>query len=202
MLFAQQNRPPHQLKVVVAKESLADDIDVKELDIPYDWTYTTEYQGSIEQYKSQGEGIEWINCSVDSPCVVKSTDEKIDFEKLKEREPILWFDEVTLFEDELHDNGVSRMTIKTRVMDSGFYCLAQFWMRLDHVAIRLYETRMHHLFGKPYVLREFTKKEANFSELFAAGRPKSMAMYTDVRAVQEFLTTTKIQRDKIELNSQ
>ena len=97
MLFAQQNRPPHQLKVVVAKESLADDIDVKELDIPYDWTYTTEYQGSIEQYKSQGEGIEWINCSVDSPCVVKSTDEKIDFEKLKEREPILWFDEVTLF---------------------------------------------------------------------------------------------------------
>ena len=40
------------------------------------------------------------------------TAERIDIEKLKAREHILFFDEVLLFEDELHDHGVSMLSVK------------------------------------------------------------------------------------------
>ena len=40
------------------------------------------------------------------------TEERIDYEKLREREPIKFFDEVILFEDELDDNGCSKLSVK------------------------------------------------------------------------------------------
>lgn len=40
------------------------------------------------------------------------TSERIDMEKLKARENIMFFDEVLLFEDELHDHGVSKISVK------------------------------------------------------------------------------------------
>lgn len=40
------------------------------------------------------------------------TTERIDLEKLKAREQIMFFDEVLLFEDELHDHGVSMLSVK------------------------------------------------------------------------------------------
>lgn len=104
--FSVQDRPAEQLKVKLVKNSDAAVANVKELDIPFDWTFTTTYKGSIGHFNSElkctEKEIDW-----------KDTDDCIDFVKLKEREPILWFDEVTLFEDELHDHGVSCMTVKT-----------------------------------------------------------------------------------------
>lgn len=43
---------------------------------------------------------------------VKKTSERIDIEKLKAREQIMFFDDVLLFEDELHDHGVSMISVK------------------------------------------------------------------------------------------
>lgn len=43
---------------------------------------------------------------------VTETAERIDMEKLKAREQIMFFDEVLLFEDELHDHGVSMISVK------------------------------------------------------------------------------------------
>lgn len=43
---------------------------------------------------------------------VSKTVERIDMEKLKVREHIMFFDEVLLFEDELHDHGVSMLSVK------------------------------------------------------------------------------------------
>lgn len=40
------------------------------------------------------------------------TTERIDLERLKAREQIMFFDEVLLFEDELHDHGVSMLSVK------------------------------------------------------------------------------------------
>lgn len=42
----------------------------------------------------------------------ETTTDRINYEKLKEREPILWFEEVGLYEDELHDHGESVMNVK------------------------------------------------------------------------------------------
>jgi type 2A phosphatase activator TIP41 len=38
--------------------------------------------------------------------------QKIDYEKLKVKEPILFFDDIILYEDELDDNGVSKLSAK------------------------------------------------------------------------------------------
>lgn len=43
---------------------------------------------------------------------VTKTSERIDIEKLKAREQIMFFDDVLLFEDELHDHGVSMISVK------------------------------------------------------------------------------------------
>lgn len=43
---------------------------------------------------------------------VSATTEHIDTEKLKAREQIMFFEEVLLFEDELHDHGVSSLSVK------------------------------------------------------------------------------------------
>lgn len=43
---------------------------------------------------------------------VVSTTDHIDTEKLKAREQIKFFEEVLLFEDELHDHGVSSLSVK------------------------------------------------------------------------------------------
>lgn len=43
---------------------------------------------------------------------VTETTDRIDMEKLKAREHIMFFDEVLLFEDELHDHGVSMLSVK------------------------------------------------------------------------------------------
>lgn len=46
------------------------------------------------------------------PPQVMPTTERIDMEKLKAREQIMFFEEVLLFEDELHDHGVSMISVK------------------------------------------------------------------------------------------
>lgn len=51
---------------------------------------------------------------------VSATTEHIDTEKLKAREQIMFFEEVLLFEDELHDHGVSSLSVK---IVSSFLCL-------------------------------------------------------------------------------
>lgn len=43
---------------------------------------------------------------------VTKTEERIDMERLKAREQIMFFDEILLFEDELHDHGVSMISVK------------------------------------------------------------------------------------------
>ncbi|GMF19943.1 unnamed protein product [Phytophthora lilii] len=85
--------------------------DVKELDISYDWTYSTNYKGSLQRLtKSEASPVTFSKS--EEAAKVEATRERIDFEKLKEREPILWFEDVGLYEDELHDHGTSAMSVK------------------------------------------------------------------------------------------
>lgn len=43
---------------------------------------------------------------------VQSTDERIDMEQLKIKEKIYFYEDVILFEDELADNGISKLNVK------------------------------------------------------------------------------------------
>ncbi|KAJ0411378.1 hypothetical protein ATCC90586_004364 [Pythium insidiosum] len=187
-----------QLKVSVAKHN-SNKEDVKELDISYDWTFTTDYKGTLQRVPRQREGVDGDapTFSRSEDVKVEPTEERIDLDKLREREPILWFEEVGLFEDELHDHGISVMTIKVRVMPSGFYVLARYWMRLDHVVVRLHETRVHHLFGRDYMIREYTRKEEQFETLFANGHPRGMANYTNIDTYQQHLPVRETAVEKV-----
>ncbi len=113
--FEFQRKEPKQLKVKLNNKSschTAEVEDVKELELPFDWTYSSSYSGSMAM-----ENVP-ISSSTES-------DVGIDYEKLQVREPILWFQELDLFEDELHDHGLSRFSIKVRVMPSGFFYFRQ-----------------------------------------------------------------------------
>lgn len=97
------------------------------------------------------------------------------------KEQILFYNDLTLFEDELHDNGTSVSSVKIvsnsnytlksinfiffpfqRVMPSGFYILLRFFMRVDNVMIRMNEARYHYETGKDFILKEFTSREATY----------------------------------------
>lgn len=57
-------------------------------------------------------------------------------ERLKEKEKILFYQELMLYEDELHDNGIAQCTVKIRVMPTSFFVLLRFFLRVDNVMVR------------------------------------------------------------------
>ncbi|BAT93916.1 hypothetical protein VIGAN_08046900 [Vigna angularis var. angularis] len=157
--------------------------------LDYDYTFTTPYCGSgnIEIDKDVNEGeisketsdILWEDCK-----------DQIDVAALASKEPILFYDEVVLYEDELADNGVSLLTVKVRVMPSSWFLLLRFWLRVDGVLIRLRETRMHCVFGghtSPIVLRESCWRESTFQALSAQDHPFDSGAYGDPSFISQKL---------------
>ena len=69
------------------------------------------------------------------------TDLQINYEKLKIEEKMLFYDEVVLYEDELDDNGCTKLSVKLRVMPSGFFLLQRFYLRVDATLVRVHDTR-------------------------------------------------------------
>ncbi|KAI5661159.1 hypothetical protein M9H77_20482 [Catharanthus roseus] len=157
--------------------------------LDYDYTFTTPYCGSgnVEMNSEQGRrgleenkfDLQWEDC-----------EEQIDLVALSTKEPILFYDEVILYEDELADSGVSLLTVKVRVMPSGWFLLLRFWLRVDGVLMRLRDTRMHCLFEestKPIILRESCWREATFQALSAKGFPVECAAYNDPSMIMQRL---------------
>lgn len=158
--------------------------------LDYDYTFTTPYCGSetietdTEQHGrgeiSQGTcSLHWDNC-----------EEQIDVVSLASKEPILFYDEVVLYEDELADSGVSLLTVKVRVMPTCWFLLLRFWLRVDGVLMRLRDTRMHCVFGEsanPIILRESCWREATFQALSAKGYPADSAAYSDPSIISQRL---------------
>lgn len=178
------NNMEDAVKVACAQEwleSRADSEHSKEVVRPYDWTYTTDYRGTLI-----GEGMQ---------IKVTKTAERIDMEKLKAREQIMFFDEVLLFEDELHDHGVSMISVKIRVMPTSFFLLLRFFLRVDGVLIRINDTRLYHEAGKDYMLREFSTRESKVAEL----KTVPPALYTDPNEIAQHLNLKLTECEKLEL---
>lgn len=120
---------------------------------PYDWTYTTKYRGTV----TGGE--------------FGATDERIPLEKLTRPDPILFYDEAVLFEDELGDNGILMFLTKIRVMPLCLLLLCRLFLRVDDVAVRVRDTRLYVDFDNGTVLREHKVQEAPYADAMArAGR--------------------------------
>ncbi|XP_073127341.1 TIP41-like protein [Henckelia pumila] len=167
--------------------------------LDYDYTFTTPYCGStgIEMNPETGRraseennrSLHWKDCQ-----------EQIDMVALAAKEPILFYDEIVLYEDELADNGISLLTVKVRVMPSGWFLLLRFWLRVDGVLMRLRDTRMHCIFRestKPIVLRESCWREATFHALSSKGYPKDSAAYSDPGIISERLPIVRRETQKL-----
>ena len=113
---------------------------------PFDWSYSTDYKGTLRSA---------------SPSFETSTT-PIPIELLKRPDPILFFDEVILYEDEMADNGITMYSCKIRIMPARLLLLCRFFMRLDNVLLRIRDTRVYVDFGTGEVIREYVAKEERY----------------------------------------
>ncbi|PHH90880.1 hypothetical protein CDD83_2385 [Cordyceps sp. RAO-2017] len=149
----------HMLKVAYARdwESTREGTTrtIKEVVKPYDWSYSTAYRGTVRPPPPGADAV----------ASFRPTDKQIPIELLKRRDPMLFFDEVVLYESELDDNGISIYSAKLRVHEKRMLLLCRLFMRLDNVLVRIRDTRLYVDFCTDEVLREYTAKEATFDHV-------------------------------------
>ena len=124
---------------------------IKEVVKPFDWSYTTDYRGTL----TKGKPFE----------LQKDNTDPIPIELLKRPDPILFFEEVVLYESELDDNGISVFSCKLRVMPDRMLLLCRLFMRLDNVLVRIRDTRIYVDFNSGKVIRDYTEKEDKFGKV-------------------------------------
>lgn len=142
---------------------------------PYDWTYTTVYPGHFAS-------LDKFSFTAADP---ENTRHVIPIAELMRQDPILFYAEIPLYEDELHDNGMSQVTVRVvrfllsspvygayssaaqRVMPGSFFLLSRFSLRVDNVLFRTYDTRIYHSFtsSPPLIVRETTGWEAPYNDI-------------------------------------
>jgi len=96
------------------------------------------------------------------------------------RDAVYWFDNVLLYEDELHDNGISHVSVKIRVMPTFWLVLLRSWLRVDGVVVRVKDVRVFHKFGTAEVFREVQSREVAFVDMPKYRLPMDVSMYRDV----------------------
>jgi len=161
--------------------------DINKLVYEYDWTYTSDYNGTI---RNENDTTEFGK--------PQTTTDKIDTDMLKKPDPILFYGDIHLFEDELADNGTALFTVKVRVMPQCFFVLMRYWLRIDHVMFRVNDTRLFHEFGKDFMLREYQSKESAFQTV--AQMISDPTKYNDPNLVSPLLKIKETRVEKIFLN--
>lgn len=180
---------------------------------PYDWTYTTTYCGHSPSYPSvtsmdttpsatssasssvtashsprNTSPSQWVPFDLNHPSHAKH---QIPLAELTRPDPILFYAEVPLFEDELHDNGSSALIVRIvslhafsnlcssteypylqRVMPTCIFILSRFTLRVDGVLFRTFDTRIYSSLENDegtIVIRETTGWEAPYDAVKNVG---------------------------------
>ncbi|KAK7062107.1 TIP41-like family-domain-containing protein [Favolaschia claudopus] len=176
---------------------------------PYDWTYTTTYAGHSGVWTPPEDDTDtgseagsrpvtpiqvndepprpwsWEPADADDPA------HTIPLAELTRPDPILFYAEVPLFEDELHDNGSSNVLVRIRVMPTCIFLLARFTLRVDNVLFRMHDTRIYHSFASkpPLVVREISGWEAPYDRVKGAlPRRDDLTSLTDPNFIAKVLT--------------
>lgn len=119
---------------------------------PYDWTYTPAYKGT------EGNRRQFA-----------ASEAQIPVKKLKQQDPILFFDDVILYEDELADNGISVLQVKIRVMEKRLLLLCRFFLRIDYVLFRIKDVRIFIEYDLGLVLRDVKQQEDSYENVYNKG---------------------------------
>lgn len=156
-------------------------------DFRYDWTYSSPYAGTMV-YRNDPTGDDNNNKKKKAPCGLTLLNGRnlwtpiassgIDLALLSDRsQPILYFDDVTLYEDDLHDNGVSHLNVKIRVMPKCLFVLYRLVVRVDYVTVRCRDVRVYHRFGTKEVFRDVTWRECKWGSLVPNGLPDDVGRW-------------------------
>jgi len=148
----------------------------------YDWTYTSTYSGHC----TCEAGAASVQPDRDNPAHAIPTAE------LSRRDPILFYAEVPLFEDELHDNGSSSIVARLRVMPTSLFILMRFSLRVDNVLFRVHDTRIYHSFASSpsLIVKETNGWEAPYASVKRRLPDKhDLTLLTDSSFVAQTLTS-------------
>jgi len=150
---------------------------------PFDWTYTTTYWGTNHSPEIKFSSPPDPKAHGGIPLAV-----------LSRPDPILFFDEVTLFEDELHDNGMASLQVKVRVMPTCIFALSRFFLRVDGVIFRLFDVRFYVDLETNQITREIKAKEMSYDVLksrLPPENPHDLTPLTDPNFVSQALQMLK-----------
>ncbi|EGD77553.1 hypothetical protein PTSG_08651 [Salpingoeca rosetta] len=154
---------------------------------PYDWTYNTRFAGSLHG--------SWL---------VEPTEEGIDFNLLRQPEKILFQEHVFLLADDYSDNGIMHMDVRLRAMPSCLYLLQRQFIRVDHVMVRIHDTRVFKRTGCNHLIRECSTHEVDIPHLdrtapaLPDGRPLHvLCTPTDVGRAMQHFRRTRFERSKL-----
>jgi type 2A phosphatase activator TIP41 len=128
----------------------------------YDWTYSTPFSGKV--YGNAGSSG-WKKLEKSAMPMELLTDQSV---------PILLFDEVILLEDDLHDNGEVKLSVKLRVMPTCAFILSKLFLRVDGVLLRVRECRMLVDFGRHKLFRDITWRECKWEDLATHDLPTDL----------------------------
>ncbi|BEI87889.1 uncharacterized protein CcaverHIS019_0106070 [Cutaneotrichosporon cavernicola] len=150
---------------------------------PHDWTFSTTYAGTVT-----GSTFE------------PSETARIPMQLLARQDPvldrILFYEDVGLFHDELHDHGESIMNVRLRVMPHSLFLLSRLFVRVDNVLFRIFDVRMYHAFESDEVVRECTGLEGDYDEVKKyLEKPSELAPLTDPNWVYGVLQKIAAKRD-------
>lgn len=179
-----------------------------------DWFYSTSFMGSFtkytdhsiyhqhleEPYKKLFSYNEEELKSMKFQIRRELTTEDIPVEKLMPDNPVLQYWDLPIFDDELNDNGLSTCNFRFRVMKDCFFGLLRHYLRVDNVVVRVIDTRIFHLFGANYILRDFQVRENSYEELKKKGfviNSEWSLNHSQSDIVYQYLSTVLHIKDKI-----
>ena len=126
--------------------------DFKNLEKTFDWSFSTPYKGSAHLLSQESTAIDKHEVQLDGLVTAKpsgwrlrldhESEEQIPLEMLGPHNPILHYGEVTLYEDELGDKGYTKVNVRFRVMADCWFVLFRSYTRVDHVLVRILDTRL------------------------------------------------------------
>lgn len=145
------------------------DYDVDRVHKPFDWTYSTSYQGTMAGFEEVYQSRSMDDYEVRG----------IPYRELERKVPLEFVDSLCLFEDELGDCGLCTYTVKVRAMEQSMFVLARMFMRVDNVAFRVRDTRVYIPFtGRDKVVVEYSEREASYTYIKAAIPSYELEDYT------------------------
>jgi putative methionine-R-sulfoxide reductase with GAF domain len=138
-----------------------------------DWAFRNRYVGTVDFTPGAGTEPQRLAMTrLDDPKAAPAR-QRVNYDMLKRTDlPIKFFAAFDLFDDDLHDGGMSKLSVKSRAMDTCFFALLRHVVRVDGVILLVRDVRVYHEYAlsPPTVVIEEVERRLTLDD-FAAANP-------------------------------